>query len=83
MGPLKPVTSFAQDHQQCRPSSRELAAAYPGGVNTIDAFEGGVAEDHVPGSDVGPLFQAIMVNQFARLRDGDRYFYLNENLNPD
>jgi peroxidase len=57
---------------------QELAAAYPGGVNTIDAFEGGLAEDHVPGSDVGPLFQRIMVDQFERLRDGDRFFYLNE-----
>ena len=61
---------------------QELAAAYPGGVNTIDAFEGGLAEDHVPVSDVGPLFQAIMVNQFTALRDGDRFFYLNENFNP-
>ena len=33
------------------------------------------------GSDVGPLFQAIMLNQFARLRNGDRFFYLNENFN--
>ncbi len=56
----------------------ELAAAYPGGVNTIDAFEGGLAEDHVPGSDVGPLFERIMADQFERLRDGDRFFYLDE-----
>lgn len=26
---------------------------------------------------------AIMVNQFTRLRDGDRFFYLNENLNSE
>jgi hypothetical protein len=31
---------------------------------------------------VGPLFQAIMVNQFTRLRDGDRFFYLNETFTP-
>ncbi len=52
--------------------------AYPGGVNTIDAFEGGLAEMHVPGSDVGPTFQSIMVDQFRRLRDGDRFFFMNE-----
>ena len=34
------------------------------------------------GSEVGPLFQAIMVDQFARLRDGDRFFYQNENFSP-
>jgi hypothetical protein len=32
---------------------------------------------------VGPLFQAIMVDQFTRLRDGDRFFYLNEPFSPD
>jgi hypothetical protein len=79
---LKPVTSFAQITKNVQ-IQQELAAAYPGGVNTIDAFEGGVAEDHVPGSDVEPLFQAIIINQFARLRDGDRFFYLNEKLNPE
>jgi len=52
--------------------------AYPGGIGTVDAFEGGLAENHVAGSDVGPTFQAIMVDQFRRLRDGDRFFYLNE-----
>ena len=69
------------DHQQRARCRRSCKAAY-GNVNNIDAFEGGMAEDHVPGSDVGPLFQAIMVNQFTRLRDGDRFFYLNETFTP-
>jgi hypothetical protein len=77
---LKPVTSFSQITSDVT-VQQELAQAYPGGVNTIDAFEGGLAEDHVRGSDVGPLFQAIIANQFARLRDGDRFFYLNEKFN--
>ena len=78
---LSPVTKFAQitSNVQVR---KELRQAY-GSVNNIDAFEGGLAEDHVPGSDVGPLFQAIMVDQFTRLRDGDRFFYLNESWSPD
>jgi peroxidase len=59
----------------------ELQEAY-GNVNNIDPFEGGVAEDLVPGSSVGQLFQTIMVNQFTRLRDGDRFFYLNEQFSP-
>jgi hypothetical protein len=53
-----------------------------GNVNNVDAFEGGLAENHVRGSDVGPLFQAIMVDQFRRLRDGDSFFYLNEQFSP-
>lgn len=79
---LPAVTSFSQITSNAT-VQHELEAAYPGGVNTIDAFEGGLAEDHVRGSDVGPLFQAIIVNQFTRLRDGDRFFYLNENLNSE
>jgi hypothetical protein len=77
---LKPVTSFSQITSNVK-LQQELQQAY-GNVNSIDAFEGGLAEDHVPGSDVGPLFQAIMVNQFTRLRDGDRFFYLNQKWTP-
>jgi peroxidase len=73
---LSPVTSFAQITSNVQ-VQHELQQAY-GNVNNIDAFEGGLAEDPVAGSDVGPLFQTIMVDQFASLRAGDRYFYLNE-----
>jgi hypothetical protein len=79
---LPAVTSFSQISSDPK-VVQELEAAYPGGVNTIDAFEGGLAEDHVAGSDVGPLFQAIIADQFTRLRDGDRFFYLNESWNQD
>jgi peroxidase len=77
---LPPVTSFAQITSNVQ-VQQELKEAY-GSVNNIDAFEGGLAEDHVKGSDVGPLFQRIMVDQFTRLRDGDRFFYLNESWSP-
>jgi peroxidase len=77
---LPAVTSFAQITSNVT-AQKELQEAY-GNVNNIDAFEGGLAEDHVAGSDVGPLFQAILVNQFTRLRDGDRFFYLNETFSP-
>jgi hypothetical protein len=78
---LAPVTSFAQITSNVQVQN-ELEQAY-GSVDNIDAFEGGMAEDHVPGADVGPLFRAIMVDQFTRLRAGDRYFYLNEHFSPD
>ena len=77
---LPAVTSFAQITSNVQ-VQHELQEAY-GNVNNIDAFEGGVAEDLVPGSNVGPLFQTIMVDQFTRLRDGDRFFYLNEQFSP-
>jgi hypothetical protein len=46
-----------------------------GNVDNIDVYVGGLAEDHVPGSSLGPLFHNILVDQFTRLRDGDRYWY--------
>jgi hypothetical protein len=54
-----------------------------GTVDKIDPFEGMLAEDHLPGADVGPTIKAILVEQFTRLRDGDRFFYLNESWTPE
>ncbi len=59
-----------------------LQKAY-GTVNNIDPFEGGMAEDHVAGSDLGPLFTRIIADQFNRLRAGDRFFYQSESWNLD
>jgi hypothetical protein len=46
-----------------------------GSVDNIDLWVGGLAEDHVLGASVGPLFQRILADQFTRLRDGDRFWY--------
>jgi hypothetical protein len=78
---LPPVTSFAQITSNPQ-VQQELQKAY-GSVNNIDPFEGGLAEDHVAGSDMGPLFTTIIADQFTRLRAGDRFFYLNESWSPD
>ncbi|MEY4135955.1 MAG: hypothetical protein RL205_83 [Actinomycetota bacterium] len=53
---------------------RQLQQVY-GTVDNIDLWVGGLAEKHVPGSSVGPLFQRIIVDQFTRLRDGDSHWY--------
>lgn len=52
----------------------KLASTY-GSVDNIDLWIGGLAEDHLPGSSLGETFTAILVDQFARLRDGDRFWY--------
>ncbi|HLJ96795.1 MAG TPA: peroxidase family protein [Gemmataceae bacterium] len=78
---LPRLTTFAQITSDVQ-VQQQLEQAY-GDVDKIDPFEGGLAEDHVPGSDVGPLFQAIMVDQFTRLRNGDRLFYLNQSFGRD
>lgn len=48
-----------------------------GTVDNIDLWVGGLAEDHLPGSSMGETFTAIIVDQFERLRDGDRFWYEN------
>jgi hypothetical protein len=78
---LPAVTSFAQITSNVA-VQQELKEAY-GTVDQVDPFEGGMAEDHVAGSDLGPLFMTIIADQFDRLRAGDRFFYLNESWNTD
>src|SRR5262249_5709219 len=46
-----------------------------GSVNNIDLWVGALAEDHVAGSSTGPLIRAALIDQFSRLRDGDRFWY--------
>ena len=55
-----------------------LEAAY-GEVVDMDPWVGGLAEDHLPAALVGKTFYAILVDQFTRLRDGDRFWYQNGN----
>jgi hypothetical protein len=73
---LPRVTSFA-DITSNVTAQTELASLY-GSVGDIDLWVGGLAEDHRPHSSVGPLFTAIMVDQFTRLRDGDQFFFEND-----
>ena len=57
-----------------RTTQAKLKTLY-GSVDNIDLWIGGLAEDHVRESSVGPLFQRIIVDQFMRLRSGDRNWY--------
>jgi hypothetical protein len=78
---LAPVTSFAEITSNVDLQNR-LQAIY-GNVDNIDLIVGCLAEDHLPGASVGPLTEAIIVNQFTRLRAGDRYWYQNNIFTPD
>jgi hypothetical protein len=49
-------------------------------IEDFDLFVGTLAEDHLAGTSVGELLSISMVDQFTRLRDGDRFFYL---FDPD
>lgn len=70
---LPKVKSFAEITSDTALQSK-LLSLY-GGVDNIDLWIGGLVEDHLPGSSVGATFQRILVDQFERLRDGDRFWY--------
>ena len=46
-----------------------------GNLDSLDLWIAGLAEDHLPGSSVGPTFQRIIADQFERTRDGDANWY--------
>ena len=49
-----------------------------GDIDSIDAFVGLLAEDHLAGASVGELTAAVIAQQFIRTRDGDRLFWIND-----
>ena len=73
-GLLSPV-SLDRDRDTLRNSTvaARLKAIY-GDVDNVDAFIGMVSEGHVDDASFGPLQLAIWQEQFANLRDGDRFF---------
>jgi Animal haem peroxidase len=60
--------------------AQRLKAIY-GSVNNLDAFTGMLSEPTHPGTvggEIGELQEAILRKQFEAVRDGDRFFYLND-----
>jgi len=77
---LPRVTSFAQISSNPA-TAAALQAAY-GSVSNIDLWVAGLAEDHSSRGSLGPLFTRVVADQFARLRDGDRFYYENSLSGP-
>ena len=67
---LPPAVTFGDTSSHSVIQER-LQAVY-GTVEYVDVWIGGLAEDHRRGGMVGELFFRILVDQFERLRDGDR-----------
>lgn len=72
---LPAYTSFSQISSDTV-IQQHLQEVY-GNVNAVELFFGGMSEDIVPGANVGPTFQAIIADQFTRLRQGDRFYWKN------
>jgi Animal haem peroxidase len=80
---VKPKTEEAQEDvvsatRQTTLASRLKGLYGAGNVNKIDAFVGMLSEPHVSGTEFGELQLAMWKRQFEALRDGDRFFYLND-----
>ncbi len=73
---LNPLNSFNQITSDTD-LAQTLSSLYGGNLNNVDSWIAGLAETHLGGSSVGALFNNIIVQQFQRLRDGDRLFYLS------
>jgi peroxidase len=44
-------------------------------VNEIDPWIGGLVEDHYNDAQIGEFFYTVILDQFNRLRNGDRFWY--------
>jgi hypothetical protein len=73
---LAPAATFA-DVTSDPTLQAQLASVYAS-PDEIDAWIGFASEDHVPGAIVGETLGMIFIDQFERLRDGDRYWYEND-----
>ena len=73
---LAPASTFA-DITSDAALQGKLALVYED-VDNIDAWVGALAEDHLPGASVGELMASGLLDQFTRLRDGDRFFFAGD-----
>ncbi len=69
---LAPIATFEELNPRI---ASLLGAIYGGDIGAIDPWVGMLAEPHVEGGSVGETIRAVLIDQFARLREGDRYWY--------
>lgn len=53
------------------------------GIDRVDLWVGGLAEQHINGGVVGQTFWVVLSEQFERLQDGDRFYYISRFDNFD
>ena len=73
---LRPALTFAQVNPHPAVVAN-LTAAYPSTAD-MDLWIVGLAEKDRHGSMLGETLHRIIVDQFRRTRDGDRFWYLNQ-----
>lgn len=79
---LQKVFKTGKGLENVKPELRQQLLEIYGSVDKIEPYVAGLAEKTKEGSLLGPLFHAINVDQFRRLRDGDRFYYENIHWHP-
>ncbi|CAD5111669.1 DgyrCDS954 [Dimorphilus gyrociliatus] len=78
---LSPVRSFRDLSEIVQdPSMITLLEEVYGSVENIDLYIGGILEKYPEDALIGDTFLHILVDQFKRLRDGDRFWYEKEGV---
>ena len=70
---LPPARTFAGVSPD--PLLRDALEAAYGDLRHLDLWVGGLAEEPLPGAMLGETFHTILVDQFRRLREGDRHWF--------
>ena len=66
-------------HEQKPEIFQKLNETYGGSMDDLDIWPLGMLETTERGP--GPLFRAIIKNQFTRIRNGDRFWFENYRMN--
>ncbi|KAJ8687556.1 hypothetical protein QAD02_023350 [Eretmocerus hayati] len=78
---MSTVNSFDELESEIRdPKVRSKLKELYGHPGNIDVWVGGILEDQMPDSKVGPLFKCLLSEQFQRMRDGDRFWFENPGI---
>ena len=72
------ITNYSQITSDPEVASRLTQAYGADDPGHIDPFMGMLAEDHLPNSTLGETMDALIRDQFTRLRDGDPFYYEND-----
>lgn len=67
---VRSVTQITND-----PMVQQKLGALYDTTDDIDVWVGALCEDPLSGAEVGPLISTVLIDQFVRLRDGDRFWY--------
>ncbi|MDE0707460.1 MAG: peroxidase family protein [Candidatus Poseidoniales archaeon] len=75
---LDTVTNYSEITSDSNVATRLTQAYATEDLGHIDPLIGMLAEDHLPDSALGETMDALIRDQFTRLRDGDPFYYEND-----